>query len=486
MSLLLCSACVFLYLLIIAYGWCIRDRSAYLSISVYVSAFVVCVLFYSTYVYSVDYSPQYLSVSFGSIVNVGINIGLYIDSVGTILILLSGFITFICICVMFLQPVLVDIFSVQMLLLISSFSILCFEICDLFYFFVSFEGFLLPLFVLIGGWGSRVRRIRASYYLLFYTFFGSIFYVLGMYCIFCFYGTTDVHVITYFKFPVFFENFLFVILCVPFLVKMPVFPFHAWLPEAHVEASTIGSIFLGGILLKVGGFGMYRFAFSIFSIDVGSYWLPLLLLLSAISLVYISCIIFVQIDLKKIIAYSSICHMSISVIALCSLNVTGFVGFVNILVSHGLSCSALFLLIGYLYSFTGTRNLSYYRGLFGSLPIFSFAFLFFNLVSIGFPGTSGFVGEFFTLVSSFSHGYVIPICILFCAFLGTAYSFWVLNRLIFGMFYSFSDDPLKDLDLVTFCNILLLGWLCLFVGWFPQLLNIYVGYDALLFVLYHL
>lgn len=315
-----------------------------------------------------------------------------LDGLSLFFFLLTTFLVPICLATSFPslgkhQSLFCSVFLFMETLLLAAFSAL-----DLVTFYVFFEGVLIPMFVLIGIWGSRSRRIRAAFYLFYYTLVGSIFMLLGILYIYSELGTTSVYALHAHSFSETEQLILWPLIFVAFAVKVPVVPLHIWLPEAHVEAPTPGSVVLAGILLKLGGYGLLRFVVPVLP-DATEYYLPLAMTISAVSVVYSSLTTLRQVDLKKIIAYSSVAHMNLGLLGLFSLNTQGLEGSLFLMIGHGVVSSTLFLLVGVLYDRHHTRLVRYYGGLTQVMPAFSAFFLFFSLANMGLPGTSNFVGE---------------------------------------------------------------------------------------------
>ena len=259
-------------------------------------------------------------------------------------------------------------------------------------FYVLFEGVLLPMYLILGICGSRERKVRAAYLLFLYTLISSFFMFLAILCIYFTLGTTDYLLLKTFHLDAGVERFCWLAFFLSFAVKMPLVPFHIWLPEAHCEAPTSGSIILAGILLKLGGYGLIRFSIGLFP-DASSFFTPLVFTVSVFGILYASFTTLQQVDLKKIVAYSSVAHMGVVTIGIFSGNSQSLVGSIFLMLSHGVVSGALFLLVGLLYERYSTRVVKYYGGLISTMPLFSFFFIIFILANIGAPSTSNFVSE---------------------------------------------------------------------------------------------
>nr|QPK67108.1 NADH dehydrogenase subunit 4 [Pelargonium myrrhifolium] len=371
--------------------------------------------------------------------NLSLSLGL--DGLSLFFVILTTFLIPICILVGWsgmLGKEYILAFLICSFLLIAVFSIL-----DLLLFYVFFESVLIPMFIIIGVWGSRQRKIRAAYQFFLYTLLGSVFMLLGILFLFLETGTTDLHLLLLCEFSERRQILLFLSFFASFAVKVPMVPFHIWLPEAHVEAPTAGSVLLAGILLKLGSYGFLRFSIPLFP-EATLFFTPFLYTLSAIAIIYTSLTTLRQVDLKKMIAYSSVAHMNLVTIGIFSLNIQGIEGSLLLMLSHGLVSSALFLCVGLLYDRYKTRLLRYYGGLVSTMPSFSVIFLFFSLANMALPGTSSFVGEILILVGVFQRKSLVATISASAMVLGAAYSLWLYNRVVSGNFkpdflYKFSD-----------------------------------------------
>jgi NADH-ubiquinone oxidoreductase chain 4 len=292
-------------------------------------------------------------------------------------------------------------------------------------------------------WGSRQRKIKAAYQFFLYTLLGSVFMLLAILLILLQTGTTDLQILLTTEFSERRQIFLWIAFFASFAVKVPMVPVHIWLPEAHVEAPTAGSVILAGILLKLGTYGFLRFSIPMFP-EATLCFTPFIYTLSAIAIIYTSLTTLRQIDLKKIIAYSSVAHMNLVTIGMFSLNIQGIGGSILLMLSHGLVSSALFLCVGVLYDRHKTRLVRYYGGLVSTMPNFSTIFFFFTLANMSLPGTSSFIGEFLILVGAFQRNSLVATLAALGMILGAAYSLWLYNRVVSGnlkpdFLHKFSD-----------------------------------------------
>lgn len=344
-----------------------------------------------------------------------------VDGLSLFFILLTTLLTPICIATnaIALEKKL-NLFT-ALFLFMEGLLLVSFSALDMFTFYVFFESVLIPMFLLIGIWGSRSRRMRAAYYLFYYTLVGSTFMLLAILYMYSELGTTSVYALQAHKFTNAEQTILWPLIFVAFAVKVPMIPVHIWLPEAHVEAPTSGSVVLAGILLKLGGYGLLRFLIPVLP-EATDFFLPLVLTLSVVSILYSSLTTLRQIDLKKIIAYSSVAHMNVGLLGLFSLNVQGIEGALVLMIGHGIVSSTLFLLVGVLYDRHHTRLVRYYGGLTQVMPAFSAFFLFFSLANMGLPGTSNFVGEILVFIGLFKRSQVATFAAAWGMVLGAGYS----------------------------------------------------------------
>lgn len=354
-------------------------------------------------------------------------------------------------------------FSFLILLWILEFSLIhTFTSLNLIIFYIFFEVSLIPMVLFIFIWGSRQRKVHATYVFFFYTVFGSFFLLLGILYLYLITNTLLISNLTYVNLTFNFQLFLWVFFFIGFGVKVPIVPLHTWLPEAHVEAPTIGSIILAGLLLKIGTFGMIRFMFPFLN-SASIAFQPLVFTVSIISIYHASLIAIRQFDLKKIIAYSSIAHMGFVILGLFSFNIFSFLGSLFIMFSHGFVASALFFLIGVIYDRYKSKNLFDYSGLATVMPIFIFFLFFFILSNLSFPGTSNFIGEFITLIGIAETNIYISFLSVLSIILTSIYSIWIFNRIAFGIFnsrlYGFSDLNKGEfyICLIFFLFVFLLG-----------------------------
>jgi len=391
-----------------------------------------------------------------------------IDGISLFFVLLTTFLTPLCILGSW-KSIKHNIkeFMISFLLL-ETLMISVFCVIDLLLFYIFFESVLIPMFIIIGIWGARERKIHAAFQFFLYTLLGSVLMLLAILIIYFDAGTTDFKILLVTEFSYNRQLLLWLAFFSSFAVKVPMVPVHIWLPEAHVEAPTAGSVILAGILLKLGTYGFLRFSLSLFP-EANVYFTPLIFTMSIIAIIYTSLTTLRQIDLKKIIAYSSVAHMNFVTIGLFSLNIEAIEGSILLMLSHGFVSSALFLCIGVLYDRHHTRIIKYYSGITLGMPIFSALFLFFTLANISLPGTSSFIGEFLILLAAFQTN--TSVCVLASTgiILGAAYAIWLYNRVAFGNININYLNPFNDLYLREFVVFVPFVVLILIMGIYPTL-----------------
>jgi NADH-quinone oxidoreductase subunit M len=328
-------------------------------------------------------------------------------------------------------------------LILEAFVIGVFCALDAIMFYIFFEGMLIPMYLIIGIWGGK-DRIYAAYKFFLYTLAGSLLMLLAIFAMYAVAGTTDITVLLKTQFGASMQKWLWLAFFASFAVKMPMWPVHTWLPDAHVEAPTAGSVILAGILLKMGGYGFLRFSLPMFP-DASQYFAPLVFTLSVIAIVYTSLVAMVQEDMKKLIAYSSVAHMGFVTMGIFAMNEQGVQGAVFQMVSHGIVSGALFLCVGVVYDRMHTREISAYGGLVNRMPIYAVAFLIFTMANVGLPGTSGFVGEFLTLMGAFKANTWVAFFATTGVILSAGYALWLYARVIFGKLEKPSLMTIEDM-----------------------------------------
>ena len=315
---------------------------------------------------------------------------------------------------------------------------------DLVLFYVFFEGGLIPMFLIIGVWGGQ-RRVYATFKFFLYTLAGSVLMLLAMMAMYWQAGTTDIPTLLKFGFPAGMQTWLFLAFLASFAVKLPMWPVHTWLPDAHVEAPTAGSVILAAILLKLGGYGFLRFSLPMFP-DASLYFAPMMFTLSIVAIVYTSLVALAQEDMKKLIAYSSVAHMGFVTMGMFTFTQEGLQGAVFQMVSHGLVSGALFLCVGVIYDRMHTRAIAAYGGLVNRMPIYAGVFMVFTLANVGLPGTSGFVGEFLALIAAFKVNTWVAFAATTGTILSAAYALYLYRRVVFGALEKKELAAITDLN----------------------------------------
>jgi NADH-quinone oxidoreductase subunit M len=336
---------------------------------------------------------------------------------------------------------------------------------DLILFYLFFEGGLIPMFLIIGVWGGA-RRVYASFKFFLYTLLGSLLMLLAMMAMYWHAQTTDIPTLLTHRFPSDMQWWLWLAFFASFAVKLPMWPVHTWLPDAHVEAPTAGSVILAGILLKMGGYGFLRFSLPMFPLASQDF-APFVFALSIVAIVYTSLVALAQEDVKKLIAYSSVAHMGFVTMGIFSFTVQGLDGAIFQMLSHGLVSAALFLCVGVVYDRMHTREIAAYGGLVNRMPLYAATFMVFTLANVGLPGTSGFIGEFLTLVGAFRANTWVAFWATSGVILSAAYALYLYRRMIFGPLEKPSLRSITDMnyrELLVFTPLVLL---VIFFGFYP-------------------
>ncbi len=336
---------------------------------------------------------------------------------------------------------------------------------DLVLFYLFFEGGLIPMFLIIGVWGGP-RRVYASFKFFLYTLAGSLLMLLAIMAIYWQAGTTDIPALLNYGFPASMQTWLWFGFLASFAVKLPMWPVHTWLPDAHVEAPTAGSVILAGILLKMGGYGFLRFSIPMFPLASAEF-APLIFALSVIAIIYTSLVALAQEDVKKLIAYSSVAHMGFVTIGVFTLTMQGLQGGIFQMLSHGIVSAALFLCVGVIYDRMHTREIRAYGGLADRMPLYAFCFMVFTLANIGLPGTSGFVGEFLSLLGAFRINTWVAFLATTGIILSAAYALYLYGRIIFGRLEKPSLRLIQDLSWREMVVMTPLVALTLLFGFYP-------------------
>jgi NADH-quinone oxidoreductase subunit M len=341
-----------------------------------------------------------------------------------------------------------------------------FTALDLVLFYLFFEGGLIPMFLIIGVWGGP-RRVYASFKFFLYTLLGSVLMLLAIMSLYWDAGTTDIPTLLRHGFPLGLQKWAWLAFFASFAVKMPMWPVHTWLPDAHVEAPTAGSVILAAILLKMGGYGFLRFSLPMFPAASHDF-APLVFALSVVAIVYTSLVALVQEDMKKLIAYSSVAHMGFVTMGIFAATTQGVAGGIFQMISHGVVSGALFLCVGVIYDRMHTREIAAYGGLVNRMPFYAVAFMIFTLANVALPGTSGFIGEFLTLIGTFRVNTAVATFATLGTILSAAYALWLYRKIIYGVLDKPALAAIKDLDYREIITLGPLAVLAILLGIFPQ------------------
>lgn len=433
-------------------------------ISSFISFFSICVL-----LINFDNSSSYFQfLTFICYFNyLGVHYCIALDGLSLWFVYLTALLTFMSIFYIGIYTFSSKLFMI-LLFLIQFFVVQSFLVTDFFMFYVYFEAILIPMFLLIGIWGSYDRNLHAALLFFLYTLAGSLIMLLALQYIQTEIGSTNFYLMYQKKLPLFSQSILFIAFFVAFAVKVPMFPIHVWLPEAHGEAPTIGSMILAGILLKLGLYGFTRVLIPICS-DVLYFFVPIVFLLGLCGVIYTAFATLIQTDIKRVIAYSSVGHMSLAVLGLFSNTVVGLEGSIFSLISHGFISPGLFMGVGLMYDRFGTKLISYYGNLVTYMPLLAVCMFLLSLANLAFPGTSAFIGELLIFSGLFANNFLLFLLsstsVIFVAF----YTFWLFNRIFFGP-YNLNILQYADLNLEEFLGFVILIIYILFLGLFPALI----------------
>ena len=397
-----------------------------------------------------------------------VNYKIGIDGISILFILLTTFITPICI-ILINNTVKIRLkeFLISVLIL-ESLMIGVFCSLDLFIFYLFFEGGLIPMFLIIGIWGGN-RRVYSAFKFFLYTLLGSVLMLIAIITIYWLTGTTDIIKLYELGIDYKYQNLLWLAFFSSFAVKTPMWPVHTWLPDAHVEAPTAGSVLLAAILLKMAGYGFIRFSLGLFPV-ASELFTPLVYSLSLIAIIYASFVALMQEDMKKLIAYSSVAHMGFVTLGIFTITQQGIEGSIIQMISHGLVSAALFFCVGVVYDRIHSRLIKTYGGLVSVMPKYSILFMLFTLASLGLPGTSGFIGEFLILMGAFKDNFLVAVIASFGVIFGAAYMLWLYRRVVFGNLVNKDLLKIPDLDNSEKFILWSLAIPVLFLGFYPELL----------------
>jgi len=395
-----------------------------------------------------------------------INYKVGVDGISILFILLTTFITPLCVISVNntvknrLRDFLIAI------LIMESFMIGVFCALDLVVFYLFFEAGLIPMFLIIGIWGGP-KRVYSAFKFFLYTLLGSVLMLVAIISIYWISGTTDVIKLYELGIDAKYQNLLWLAFFSSFAVKTPMWPVHTWLPDAHVEAPTAGSVLLAAILLKMAGYGFIRFSLGLFPV-ASEVFTPLVYTLSVIAIIFTSFIALMQEDMKKLIAYSSIAHMGFVTLGIFTLQQQGIEGSIIQMISHGLVSAALFLCVGVVYDRMHSRLIKSYGGIVTIIPKYSILFMLFTLAALGLPGTFGFIGEFLILMGAFKDNFLVAVIASFGVILGAAYMLWLYKRVVFGKLVNEDLKHMADLNKSEYLILACLAAPTLFFGFYPE------------------
>jgi len=397
--------------------------------------------------------------------SLNINYHMGVDGISLLFVLLSTFLMPICILASWdaiqsrVKEYMIS-FLVLETMMVGMFSAL-----DYVLFYIFFEGVLLPMFLIIGVWGGP-RRVYSAFKFFLYTLLGSVLMLIAMLVMYQVAGTTDIPTLLATRFSPEMQLWLWLALFASFAVKVPMWPVHTWLPDAHVEAPTAGSVILAGVLLKMGGYGFLRFSIPMMPL-ASEFYTPLIYALSVIAIIYTSLVALAQEDMKKLIAYSSVAHMGFVTLGMFTLTTQGIEGSIFQMLSHGIVSAALFLIVGVVYDRLHTREIGRYGGLANNMPVYAFVFMVMMLAAVGLPGTGGFVGEFLILVGAYQDNTAVAVLASTGIILGAAYMLWLYRRVVFGPLVKPDVRLMPDLSAREWAVFVPLVLVVLWMGIYP-------------------
>jgi len=432
-----------------------------------VALFVTLFVFALSILLVIEFDPAQAGFQFVEnfpwLPELGISYKLGVDGLSVLFVLLTAFLMPICILASWKLDRRVADYMAAFLIL-ETLIIGVFTALDLVLFYIFFEGSLIPMFLIIGVWGGA-ERIYAAFKFFLYTFLGSVLMLAAMVVMFVQAGTTDIETLLTHPFARDLQTWLWLAFFASFAVKMPMWPVHTWLPDAHVQAPTAGSVILAGILLKLGGYGFLRFSIPMFP-DASAFFAPMVFVLSVIAIIYTSLVAFRQTDIKKLIAYSSVAHMGFVTLGIFSMNALGVQGAIFQMISHGFISGALFLCVGVIYDRFHTREIAFYGGLVHKMPVYAAFFALFAMANVGLPGTSGFVGEIMTMTGVFQVDPRVAAGAALGVILSAVYMLTLYKKVIFGELTNPKLEAARDLDVREWINLGALAAGVVWLGFF--------------------
>ena len=439
-----------------------RRNIRYIALMTTVVTFVISLLIWAGFDSS---DPNFQMVEKTGWLDSGISYHMGVDGISMLFVILTTFLMPLCILASWESvETRVKEYMISFLLL-ETLMIGVFCALDIVLFYVFFEAGLIPMFIIIGVWGGK-RRVYASFKFFLYTLLGSVLMLLAVMAMFWQARTSDIPTLLTHNFPADMQKWLWLAFFASFAVKMPMWPVHTWLPDAHVEAPTAGSVILAAILLKMGGYGFLRFSLPMFPLASADF-APLIFALSIVAIIYTSLVALMQEDMKKLIAYSSVAHMGYVTMGIFAMNQEGVQGSIYQMLSHGLVSGALFLCVGVVYDRMHTREIAAYGGLVNNMPKYATVFMIFTMANVGLPGTSGFIGEFLTLIGIFQVNTWVALFATTGVILSAAYALWLYRKVIFGPLTKDSLKGLLDLSVREKAIIYPLAFLVIFFGVYP-------------------
>ncbi|EJF90181.1 NADH-quinone oxidoreductase subunit M [Bartonella melophagi] len=437
----------------------IRNVAFFTSVFVFIISLIIWIRFDNT-------SSDFQMVEKFDWLGGGISYHMGVDGISILFVVLSAFLLPFCILASWenIKGGLKAYMIAFLLLEVAIIGVFC--ALDTMLFYVFFEGSLIPMFIIIGVWGGA-RRVYASMKFFLYTLLGSVLMLVAIMAMYWEAGTLDIPTLLTYQFSTHMQMWLWLAFFASFAVKMPMWPVHTWLPDAHVEAPTAGSVILAGVLLKLGGYGFLRFSLPMFPIASADF-APLVFVLSLIAIIYTSLVALVQNDIKKLIAYSSIAHMGYVTMGIFAINEQGIQGAIYQMLSHGIVSAALFFCVGVIYDRLHTREISAFGGLANNMPKYAVVFLIFTMANVGLPGSSGFLGEFLTLIGVFQINKLVAVFATTGVILSAAYALYLYRRMIFGPLDKEALKVLHDLSLREKIILYPMVVLTIFFGVYPM------------------